>query len=114
MALVDNIKKLCEINGIKLEILGKELALGEKAIYKWETSSPKVETLQKVADYFNVTIDSLLGRTIVINDMKDIDEETQKVITDPNSGPYVLLAEKAMKKGMPIEVLEKLIDFYTK
>lgn len=34
--LVNKIKELCILKGTKIDILGKELELGEKAIYKWD------------------------------------------------------------------------------
>lgn len=60
MNLLENIKQLCIMQGINLETLCNDLGFGEKAIYKWKKSSPKTETLQKVADYFNVSIDHLV------------------------------------------------------
>lgn len=104
MSLISNIKHLCESKGINLETLGTDLEIGAKAIYKWDKVSPKIDTLQKVADYFNVSIDSLIGRVIT-------DDEHKK---EKPKDAYILLSEKAKEKGMPIDVLEKLIDFYTK
>jgi transcriptional regulator with XRE-family HTH domain len=40
--------------------LEKELNLGNGAIYKWDKSSPSIDKLQKVAEYFNVSTDYLL------------------------------------------------------
>ena len=113
MSLVENIQELCKSKGISLSNLQKELGFGNAAIYRWDTNSPSVEKLQKVADYFNVTIDSLLARTIYVEDINNIGEETRKIIADPNSGPYILLTKKAMEKGMSPETLAKLIELYT-
>lgn len=104
MSLINNIKKLCDLKGIAVKDLGITLGIGENAVYKWDKTSPKVDTLQKVADYFNVSIDSLIGRVITEDEYKK---------GEPKDA-YILLSEKAKEKGMPIEVLEKLIEFYTK
>jgi transcriptional regulator with XRE-family HTH domain len=110
MSLVKNIKKLADTQGISLRELGIKLGIGENAIYKWEKSSPKVETLQKVADYFNVTIDSLIAKTFYIEDIKDADGKIKESSFNPSGDPYILLSEKARKNGISPEVLETLID----
>ena len=58
--LVKRIKKLCKMKGISLHKLEKETGLSNGAIAKWETSSPSVEKVSKVAEYFGVTIDMLV------------------------------------------------------
>lgn len=113
MSILENIQTLCEKNKITVPILERELGLGNGAIYKWNKSSPKVDTLQKVAEYFNVTIDSLIAKAFFIEDIKDADGNIKEENFNPNGDPYILLSEKAREKGMPIEVLEKLIEFYT-
>lgn len=41
----------------------REVGISNGQIRRWDTSSPKIENIQKVADYFNVSVDYLLGRT---------------------------------------------------
>ena len=41
--------------------LESELGFGNCTIVKWEHSSPSVDRLKKVADYFGVTVDRLLA-----------------------------------------------------
>lgn len=56
----DNILILCGISGISIAWLEREMGLGNGTIRKWKKSSPRTETLKRVADYFGVPIDSLL------------------------------------------------------
>lgn len=56
------IKDLCRQKGISIATLEKELGFGGKSMFKWATSSPSVDKAQAVADYFNVSVDYLLGR----------------------------------------------------
>ncbi|EBF6195941.1 helix-turn-helix transcriptional regulator, partial [Listeria monocytogenes] len=63
MTLLDLIKKLCKKRGISVTMLENELGLPDNTIYQWKNRMPSVERLQVVADYFNVSIDYLLGRT---------------------------------------------------
>lgn len=63
MTLLDLIKKLCKKRGISVTMLENELGFPDNTIYQWKNRMPSVERLQVVADYFNVSIDYLLGRT---------------------------------------------------
>jgi transcriptional regulator with XRE-family HTH domain len=114
VSILENIQMLCEKNKITVPILERELKLGNGSIYKWNKSSPKVDTLQKVANYFSVTIDSLIAKTFFIEDIKDADGKIREANFNPKGDPYILLSEKAREKGMPPDILEKLIEFYTK
>jgi transcriptional regulator with XRE-family HTH domain len=62
MLLVAKIKILCEQKGITLTELERKVGIGRSTIRNWDKSSPTTDKLQKVADYFNVSIDYLLGR----------------------------------------------------
>lgn len=53
---IENLRKSQKISQGKLE---KELGFSNGSISKWKTSMPTLERLQKIADYFGVTIDYL-------------------------------------------------------
>lgn len=57
----DEIVKLCKRNNITIAKLERELKFSNATIRRWEHASPSVINAKKVADYFGVTIDSLLG-----------------------------------------------------
>lgn len=59
--ILRNISVLCAKNGISISRLEKELGLGNATIRGWDRSSPNVDNLKKVADYFGVTVDSLIS-----------------------------------------------------
>nr|MBU6863581.1 helix-turn-helix domain-containing protein [Streptococcus oralis] len=63
MSTFNIIKELANKKGISLSDLAKELNMGENSLYKWKTQKPAIDKLQLVADYFNVSVDYLLGRT---------------------------------------------------
>ena len=46
-----------------LNRLGLELGFSKGAISYWDTNFPSIDKVHKVADYFNVSVDYLLGRT---------------------------------------------------
>lgn len=61
----DNIKALRREKRLTQTELGKIFNVSHAAIYGWETDKqePSLEMLVRIADYFNVSVDFLLGRT---------------------------------------------------
>lgn len=56
-----NISNLCRDKGISIAKLERELGFGNSTVRGWANSSPTVEKLKAVADYFGVTVDDLLA-----------------------------------------------------
>lgn len=56
------IKQLCEKNNISVYRLEKLLGLSTGSVSKWENSVPRGDTLLKVANYFEVSVDYLLEK----------------------------------------------------
>lgn len=55
---------LCIQNGEKPNNVAQKLNISSGVVTKWKNGSiPNVEALVKLSDYFQVSIDSLLGRT---------------------------------------------------
>ena len=61
--IYDKVVELCKEKGISQRQLQRDLNLSISTVSKWKTSAPRPETLEAVADYFNVTTDYLTGRT---------------------------------------------------
>lgn len=62
MSIVNKIKDLCNSKGTTMTALERELDFGKGIIRRWDEASPNSDKLQKVADYFHVSVDYLLGR----------------------------------------------------
>ena len=58
--LFERISALCKEHGISIAKLEKEAELGNATIRGWRDSSPRVDSLKKVADYFKCSVDDLL------------------------------------------------------
>ena len=58
-----NLKKLRNEKGISQKSLAEELYVSQQTVAKWETdkATPNPEMLKKIASYFNISVDSLLG-----------------------------------------------------
>lgn len=63
MKVYDTIKTLASQRKISIAELERTLDISNGSISKWNVSHPNSGPLQKVADYFNVSTDYLLGRT---------------------------------------------------
>lgn len=63
MTMFERIKQLAKSRGKNVKEVAIDMGLGENYFYTLKTQSPKAETLEKIADYFNVSIDYLVGRT---------------------------------------------------
>lgn len=59
----DQFKQLCDSAGKSPSAVGKELGISSGAVSMWKTGArrPRTDQLQKIADYFGVSIDYLLG-----------------------------------------------------
>lgn len=62
--LINSIKKLCKSHGIALSQLENKLNFSYGLISRWSKSSPSLDKIIDIADFFNVTIDELIGRNI--------------------------------------------------
>lgn len=62
MDLVLRIKQLVYQKGITISELERRINLSNGQIRKWSHQTPGIDKVQKVADYFNVSVDYLLGR----------------------------------------------------
>lgn len=60
---VDRIRALANAQGLSLPALEAKLNLGNGTISRWSKSSPNTDKLARVADYFHVSLDYLLGRS---------------------------------------------------
>lgn len=61
--LYDRVNLLCVASNIDLRELEKQCGLSRYALDKWENGAAYIETIFKVADYFDVSIDYLTGKT---------------------------------------------------
>ena len=65
--IAKKIKETAKINNVSVKKMLVDTELGVNTLQNMKTSMPKVDTLAKIADFLNVSIDFLLGRTIKNN-----------------------------------------------
>lgn len=103
----ERLKLLREEKGLSQKALGKLLNLSQSAIAYYETGDkePTQETLHRLADYFGVSVDYLLGRTDI--------REMPGVGTDELELDEILRKENVLFEGVPLTAEEKrsVLDF---
>lgn len=60
--LLEQIEKWCRENNTSIFALEKACGLGNATIRGWDTSTPRIDTLQRVSKVMNVPIETLLGQ----------------------------------------------------
>ncbi len=84
MAFNENLKELRSAHGLSQKDVASMLGVDRTTYTKYETgdNQPDIKTVKKIADFFNVSVDYMLGR----------DEKKNDIPTD------VTLSEKDLKK----------------
>ena len=65
MTLSENIKTLRMSKGVSQVSLARTLGVTKQCVSNWENDNiqPSIDMLMKLADYFNISTDELLGRS---------------------------------------------------
>ena len=76
MTVYDRVKELASQRKMTIAEVEKALGMGLNSLYSWRKKKPNSASLEKAADYFNVSVDYLLGREEVnpINEPIDLAE----------------------------------------
>lgn len=62
--LLKNIIRLCKEKNVSVAKLERETGISNGTISRWGTSSPTVENVRKVAEFFGVTVDALISEEV--------------------------------------------------
>ena len=75
--IAERLKELRTKAGVSQEKLGKIVNVSQQAVGKWEKAiaEPDSETLKKLASYFDVSVDYLLGNSDIPNPELRIPDE---------------------------------------
>ena len=98
MTLVEKIKALCDSHDLTFAALERRLDFGNGTIRKWDNATPSGDKLVKVADFFSVSVDYLLGR-----------DETSNSGVEEDSDENLRILSRNAKKLSP-EARKQLLD----
>lgn len=87
MTLYERIETLRKSKSISQGKLEKELGFSNGSISKWKNSTPTPERLQKLADYFRVTVEYLLTGEEKESDGYYLNDETAKMAQEMYEDP---------------------------
>ncbi|MEA0554619.1 helix-turn-helix transcriptional regulator [Lysinibacillus irui] len=92
MGLVERIKLLCDEKKTNFAEVERNIGISNGQIRRWNTSTPGTDKLEMVADYFDVSVDYLLGRTdkkryydLTEKDERDIERDLERILNSAES-----------------------------
>lgn len=94
--LTERIKLLCQQNNMTLADLADKIGISRSTISRWnKENTPSSTTLSKIADFFNVSTDYLLGR--------------ENVNLDISKDPGIIKIQRA-RENMTLKQKEKMMN----
>ena len=116
MSLVGCIRRLCLDHGISIAQLERETGLASRTIGRWDESKPSVDKVQKVAEYFDVSVDYLLGieKEPVATDGEELGEYLEMLRTSPGLRMMMKTQRNATKEQIEqnVKFLQVLKEGY--
>lgn len=100
MSLVHRIKELADYKNVTFAEIERNIEISNGQIRRWDKTSPKTETIQKIADYFNVSIDYLVGRT-----------DYPAICTGGENNTPLRLAAHIDEDGITEDDMEEIINY---
>lgn len=101
----EKIKELTKERGISVRELEKRLGFSNGYFSKWKNVSPNSDGLQKVANYFDVSVDYLLGREETNNvnsffriNTSNLDPDIKEEVEEELRNYSEFLIKKALEK----------------
>ena len=113
--LGDNIRTLRKERGLTQEKLAEVFGVTVGAVHKWEAglSSPDITLVMEIADFFDLSVDVLLGFELRDNRMTELAERLRQM-KDSQDEEAVREAEKALKKyPHSFEVVHESANIYS-
>lgn len=107
MSLKDTIKDLCKKNGVNMNSVEEKLGFASGYLSKLDKSTPNTKRIQKIADYFGVTVDYLMngGETkqttepeLTKKDRQDIAKHVDSILSQLDSGEALMFDGEPMNE----------------
>ena len=99
MELGNNIKELRKRKGLRQEQLAEAMGVSTASVSKWETnqSYPELTLLAELADFFEVSIDTLIGHNLSADRMETLIAQMEKAVDDRDEETAASLCEKILR-----------------
>ncbi|MBC1937146.1 helix-turn-helix transcriptional regulator [Listeria grandensis] len=92
MGVLQRVKKLASEKSMTIAELERKLDFSQGSVSRWNKQSPSSDRLKKVADYFDVSTDYLIGRTdkkywdLSERESSDIAQQVEDIINGMEDG----------------------------
>lgn len=93
MLTYETIKQLCRTKGVTVTGLEKELGFARGSLCKVNTNKPSMEKVQKLADYFDISVDRLMSgkensakNELTSKDERDITKDLNNIMAKLQTG----------------------------
>jgi transcriptional regulator with XRE-family HTH domain len=118
MSIYARIKALCKENHISVNKLEETLEISKGSLCKIDTNKPSSGRLEKIADYFGVTVDYLIGREegiLATDEDKNVivmDDEARELLKELKTRPEMRTLFSVSKKATKEDILKavKIIE----
>lgn len=124
MLTYETIKKICKNKGVTVTGVEKELGFARGSLCKVNTNKPSMEKVQKLANYFGVSVEYLMTgveesqqKEIVLTpkDERDIAKDLDRIMGEIRKGDNGPLYYNGVEiSGASINLLENAIEFALK
>lgn len=108
-----NIKKIRQVKGLSQKAFADlfDLNRGVISSYEEERAEPKIETLLKVANHFDLNLDQLLTETLQVNQLVNVSEINQHVLFPELAIQNNKETEGEIEKNNPkAAILQKIVS----
>lgn len=112
MSIKERIKELCDKQGISMNKLESILGFGKGYCSKLDgVHKPNLNNIQKIADYFNVPLDYLTGRSKT-NKNEELGKSIARLNNDKNISEAMVKLSKLQPedKEMVVNLINSLYD----
>lgn len=98
--IAENIRNLRKAHSLTQEQMAEALGVTVEAVYKWEDglSIPKIKLIMEIADFFEISVDTLLGYEQQNGNVENKIQRIKQCIVEKDFEGGVMDSEKALKK----------------
>ena len=99
MEIGNNIKQLRKARGLRQEQLAEAMGVSTASVSKWETNQtyPELTLLAELADFFEVSVDTLIGHSISANRLESLIAQMEQAADRREDETAASLCEKILR-----------------
>lgn len=115
MMLNENIREIRKSKNMTQEQLAEAMGVSTASVSKWETgqSAPEISALTALADFFEVSVDMLLGHEVKANRQKAMLDQMEALAEENRFEEAKDIAQKLLRSyPNSYNVVEKVSDLY--